>query len=159
MNKFVEKSQFYWASSRRAEDIKENFKSPSSLGGVKTIIIFVSERKYRNNNISAYSDWENLMVSIPQGLVLRLTLFKLYISDFFRKDGMSKSITTTYSDTKLCIMHLATLYRCKMNLIETKSNLAEYFTIFECFEKIICNWNEGKRRQCWTLWYLKTTCK
>lgn len=41
------------------------------------------------------------MVGILQGLVLRLTLFKLYISDFFRKDGMSKSITPTYSDKNI----------------------------------------------------------
>ena len=73
---------------------------------LKLISSFLSNRKYRTKINSSFSEWNHLLIGIPQGSVLGPLLFNIYMRDLFL--FMSESNAANYADD-------TTLYACKKN--------------------------------------------
>ena len=50
---------------------------------LKLIPSFLRNRKYRTKTNSSFNKWEHLLIGVPQGSVLVLLLFNIYMCDIF----------------------------------------------------------------------------
>ena len=75
---------------------------------VKLISSFLSNRKCRTKINSSFSEWEHLLIGVPQGSVLGPLLFNIYMCDLFL--FMTESNVANYADD-------TTLYTCEKTII------------------------------------------
>ena len=103
---------------------------------LKLISSFLSNRKYRTKINSSFSEWKHLLIGIPQGSVLGLLSFNIYICDLFL--FMSESNVANYADDK-------TLYACEKKLYDVKIKFeSESLILFEWFHDNYLKANSGK---------------
>ena len=67
-----------------------------SYKSIKLISSFLSGRRYRTKINSAYSDWEDLWIDVPQGSGFGPFLFNIYKCDLFLL--ITKLNTANYAD-------------------------------------------------------------
>ena len=103
---------------------------------LKLISSFLSNRKYRTKINSSFSEWKHLLIGIPQGSVLGLLSFNIYMCDLFL--FMSESNVANYADDK-------TLYACEKKLYDVKIKFeSESLILFEWFHDNYLKANSGK---------------
>ena len=87
---------------------------------MKTILSFLSGRRYKTKINSACSDWEGLLIGVPQRSFLGPLLFNIYMCDFFLFI-IELNIASYADDTTPC--------ECDTNLIKARTKIE----IFESF--------------------------
>ena len=81
---------------------------------LRFIFDYLSSRKQRIKIGSAFSNWSKVLRGIPQGSILSLLLFNIFINDIFF--FIEKSEICNLADNN-------TLYSCDRNLLRIKENL------------------------------------
>ena len=103
---------------------------------LKLISSFLSNRKYRTKINSSFSEWKHLLIGIPQGSVLGLLSFNIYICDLFL--FMSESNVANYGDD-------TTLYAFEKYLYDVQRKLvSESLILFEWSHNNYLKANGGK---------------
>ena len=103
---------------------------------LKLINSFLSGTKFRMKIGSSYSPYFDLLVGVPQGSILGLSLFNIYICDNFQCDCETNIIN--YADD-------TTLYDCEPNMDLVSSKLEKgTSTVFTWFQNNYLKANSGK---------------
>ena len=102
---------------------------------LKLILSFQSNRKYRRNTDSSFSEWKYLLIGVPQGSVLGPFLFNIYLCDLFLL--MPESNVANYADD-------TTIY-VRKNLHDVQRKLeSDSLILFEWFHNNYLKANGGK---------------
>ena len=80
----------------------------------RLLFSYLTNRKQRVKINSTYSDWFEILVGVPQGLVLGPLLFNIFINDLF--PFIDKGEICNFADDN-------TLFKCCDNLYEAKSTI------------------------------------
>ena len=80
---------------------------------LKLISSVLSNWKHRTKINSSFSEWKHLLIGVPQGSVLGLLLFNIYMCDLFL--FISESNVENYADDK-------TLYACEKKYMMCKES-------------------------------------
>ena len=88
---------------------------------------YLSYRKQRTKNGSAYSDWANVICGIPQGSILGPLLFNIFINDIFLV--VEKSDICNFADDNTLYSHGSNLPLILNNLEHDLKNLLYWFKI------------------------------
>ena len=73
---------------------------------------------------SVFSDWGNILKSIPQGSILGLLLFNIFINDLFFSGKCESCYFADENSLHSCVMNLNNMFT---NLIQNAYNVHEWF--------------------------------
>ena len=90
-----------------------------SLAAIRLVHSYLSNRKQRTRINESYSSWQEILFGVPQGFILGLLLFNIFIRDLFIM--MDDINIANYADNNALLVSGGT----PLNVIASSENAAE----------------------------------